>query len=118
MADTPSALTDEQRNALHVLGYLHVRMGQYRRVKKLAQALLALDAGDTRARRYLAVACLESGEAERALEELDRILAGGNLPSRHAVLHLLRARALWQMGRSGEARNALNAYLAAGGGQP
>ena len=37
--------------------------------------------------------------------------------SRDAVLHLLRARALWQTRRTDEARNALNAYLAAGGGR-
>ena len=42
-------------------------------------------------------------------------LAGGPLASRDAVLHLLRARALWQAQRPDEARNALNAYLAAGG---
>lgn len=40
---------------------------------------------------------------------------GGPLASRDAVLHLLRARALWQAQRPDEARNALNAYLAAGG---
>ena len=116
MPDNPSALSTDQQRALHVLGYLLMRMGQFRRVRKLAQALLALDAADTWARRYLAVACLETGDPDRALEELDRILDEGALPSRHAALHLLRARALWQAGRTGEARNALNAYLASGGG--
>ena len=98
MAEATSPLTTGQGRALQVLGHLFLRMGQFQR-----------------ARRCLAVAWLELGDPERALEQLDLVLAGGPLASRDAVLHLLRARALWQAQRPDEARNALNAYLAAGG---
>lgn len=108
-------LSPGQQRALQVLGHLFLRMGQFRRARKLALALLAQDPGDAWARRCLAVAWLELGEPERALEQLDALLSGGPLASRDAVLHLLRARALWRAGRTDEARNALNAYLSAGG---
>ena len=100
MAEATSPLTTGQGRALQVLGHLFLRMGQFQRARKLALALLALDPADLWARRCLAVAWLE---------------AGGPPASRDAVLQLLRARALWQAQRPDEARNALNAYLAAGG---
>ena len=71
--------------------------------------------GRTKTPRAISTSWLELGDPERALEQLDLVLAGGPLASRDAVLHLLRARALWQAQRPDEARNALNAYLAAGG---
>ena len=106
MAEATSPLTTGQGRALQVLGHLFLRMGQFQRARKLALALLALDPADLWARRCLAVAWLELGDPERALEQLDLVLAGGPLASRDAV---------WQAQRPDEARNALNAYLAAGG---
>ena len=115
MPDATSRLTQSQRRALMVLGHLYLRMGHFGRVRKLALALLALNPDDAWARRCLAVALLKEGDAERALEQLNMLLTGAPLPSRDAALYLVKAQALWQMGRAAEARNAMNAYLAAGG---
>ena len=115
MADSVSSLTENQRRALQVLGHLFLRMGQLARVRKLVTAMLALNPEDAWARRCMAVVLLKEGEAERALTILNGILEKSPLPSRDAVLHLLKAQALWQTGRNDEARNAVNAYLAAGG---
>ena len=38
--------------------------------------------------------------------------------TRHAALHLLRARALWQQGRKDEAKAAVNEYLYLAGNGP
>lgn len=43
---------------------------------------------------------------------------GQTLSTRHAALHLLRARALWQQGRKDEARAAVNEYLYLAGSGP
>ena len=43
---------------------------------------------------------------------------GQTLSTRHAALHLLRARALWQQGRKDEARAAVNEYLYLAGNSP
>ena len=115
MPDATSPLTEKQRRALQVLGPLYLRMGHFARVRKLASALLALNPDDTWAKRCLAVALLKEGDAEHALEQLDGLLTGAPLPSRDAALYLIKAQALWQAGRADEARNAMNAYLAAGG---
>ena len=71
MAEATSPLTTGQGRALQVLGHLFLRMGQFQRARKLALALLALDPADLWARRCLAVAWLELGDPERALEQLD-----------------------------------------------
>ena len=115
MPEATATLTQTQRRALMVLGHLYLRMGQFGRVRKLTMALLALNPDDTWARRCLAVALLKEGDAERALEQLAPLLTAGPLPSRDAALYLIKAQALWQTGRADEARNAMNAYLAAGG---
>lgn len=112
-----SPLSGEQRRALQVLGYLFLRMGHFARAKKLFAALLALDSGDVWTRRALAAAHLATGDGAAALEQLDLSMPGGPLPSRDAALYLLKARALWLAGRADEAKNAVNAYLSAGGGR-
>ncbi len=108
-------LTQNQRRALLMLGYLYLRMGLDNRAEKLFAALTALDEADGWARRGLAAACLALGEGEAALEHVDRAMGSAPLSSRDAPLHLLRARALWLVGRTDEARNAVNAWIAAGG---
>lgn len=116
--DENAPLSGEQRRALQVLGYLFLRMGQFARAKKLFAALIALDSGDAWTRRALAAAHLATGDGAAALEQLDRTLGSGPLPSRDAALYLLKARALWLTGRADEAKNAVSAYLSAGGGRP
>lgn len=110
-------LSGEQRRAMLVLGYLFLRMGQFTRAKKLFAALLALDSADGWAHRCLAAALLALGDGSGALEHLDRVTGTAPLPSRDAALYLLKARALWLTGRADEAKNAMNAWLATGGGR-
>ena len=85
------ALTQEQRNTLSILGYLYYRMG---RLDNAATVFAALD--------------------KLAPEGMD----AQTLSTRHAALHLLRARALWQQGRKDEARAAVNEYLYLAGNGP
>ena len=85
------ALTQEQRNTLSILGYLYYRMG---RLDNAATVFAALD--------------------KLAPEGMDAI----SRRARHAALHLLRARALWQQGRKDEARAAVNEYLYLAGNGP
>ena len=94
MAEATSPLTTGQGRALQVLGHLFLRMGQFQRARKLALALLALDPADLWARRCLAVAWLELGDPERALEQLDHVLAGGPLASRDGPVPCGRLNAL------------------------
>ena len=60
----------------------------------------------------------DRGNAEKALQLLHRVMDGQTLSTRHAALHLLRARALWQQGRKDEARAAVNEYLYLAGNGP
>ena len=111
------ALTQEQRNTLSILGYLYYRMG---RLDNAATVFAALDklAPEGRAAATLAAIETDRGNAEKALQLLHRVMDGQTLSTRHAALHLLRARALWQQGRKDEARAAVNEYLYLAGNGP
>ena len=114
------ALTQEQRNTLSILGYLYYRMG---RLDNAATVFAALDklAPEGISRRTAAtLVAIEThrGNAEKALQLLHRVMDGQTLSTRHAALHLLRARALWQQGRKDEARAAVNEYLYLAGNGP
>ena len=105
------ALTQEQRNTLSILGYLYYRMGRLDNAATVFAALDKLapegmDAISRRAAATLAAIETDRGTAEKALS------------TRHAALHLLRARALWQQGRKDEARAAVNEYLYLAGNGP
>ncbi len=108
-------LSQDQRRALLVLGSLFLRMGLFARARKVFAALIALEPTDVLARRCLAAAHLGMGEGEQALEQLEQAMGRQPLPSRDAGLYLLKARALCLSGRPDEAKNAVNAWIAAGG---
>ena len=109
------ALTQEQRNTLSILGYLYYRMG---RLDNAATVFEGMDAISRRAAATLAAIETDRGNAEKALQLLHRVMDGQTLSTRHAALHLLRARALWQQGRKDEARAAVNEYLYLAGNGP
>lgn len=117
------ALTQEQRSTLSILGYLYYRMGRLDNAATVFAALDRLapegmDAISRRAAATLAAIETDRGNAEKALRLLHRAMDGQPLSTRHAALHLLRARALWQQGRKDEARAAVNEYLYLAGNGP
>lgn len=91
---------------------MFMRMGQYQQAHTVFKALEALYPNDAWVQRNLAAIALARSDATSALEHLRRAVGDGNLPSRDAVLYLLRAQALWHLGRESEARNAVDTYLA------
>lgn len=116
-------LAQDQRATLSILGYLFYRMGRLDSAAKVFAALIALapaEADDETTRRACATLAsieVERGRGQEALPLLRRVTEGRVLPSREAVLHLLRARALWQQERREEARAAVDDYLYLAGGR-
>ncbi len=109
MADTAGVNT-QQKRALHVLGYLFLRMGQYARARRLFAALTALDPGDLHARCSLALSCIRLEDGEAALHTLTGLAPGDPLPGGDATLHLLLARAHALVGDTTAAREAAAAF--------
>ncbi|WP_273523454.1 hypothetical protein [Mailhella massiliensis] len=114
-------LKDGQRRTLHVLAYMMLRMGQQERAGRIYAALAALAPGhepDRLALEGLAALAIAEGRGAKALEYLRGAMGGRVLSSRQAVLHLMKAQALWLEGRREEARASLDEYLfIAGGGR-
>ena len=100
----------EHRDVLRLLGYFLLRQQRAADAVAVFRGLLATDPGDRHAHRALVYAHLVAGEAERALE-----LASSYVPRPHeplaATIHLLRAQALWRLGRPAQAREALQRFI-------
>lgn len=110
-------LSNNQLRSLQAYGYLLLRMGLYERAQRLFHALSAIDPEDRWALRNLAYTSLVTGNAQAALDYLRRAIGQGPLPSDDAVLHLLKAQALWRLERKDEAQNSVDTYLAMTGKQ-
>jgi tetratricopeptide (TPR) repeat protein len=106
----PLELSAEHRDALRLLGYLLLRQNHAEDAVAVFRGLLATGPDDRHAHRALIYSYLAVDDAERALE-----LAASYLPRPHepraATIHLLRAQALWRLGRPEEARDALQRFV-------
>ncbi|MCR5814062.1 MAG: tetratricopeptide repeat protein [Desulfovibrio sp.] len=107
---TQSPLSSQQKRALHVLGFLFLRMGQFARARRLFSALVTLDPGDIHARCSLAYACIELEDGEAALHTLTGLGPGDPIPGGDQTLYLLLARAHRLLGEELEAQEAAAAF--------
>ncbi|MDR6293277.1 MULTISPECIES: hypothetical protein [Inquilinus] len=102
-------MTPAQRDALHRLVFDYLRHGQNRRALALALLLASRDdRPDPAALRAVAVASLAVGRPDRAIAVLDRL---DQEEAPVAARHLLRSRALHQLGEIEAARRAFRDYL-------
>lgn len=104
-------LGDQETRALHVLGYLFLRMGKFARAKRLFSALLALDPKNFYARSALAFACIKMKDGETALHVLLDVHPDSPLPGGEATLHLLLARSHLLLGNEQAARESFATFL-------
>lgn len=92
------------------MGELYRRSGQSQRALVLLLIAVQMAPDDTTLLRNLVMAFTDSGQAERALSALDRLV---ELEGESSDLWLLRSRALWRGGRKDEARQCFKRYLTA-----
>ena len=93
---------------LQGLGVIYLRTGQAQRALGLLLLAVRIQPKDVALLRQLALAFTASGDGERAVATLDRLLM---LEGESTGLLLLRSRALLRAGRGGEARQLFRRYL-------
>ncbi|HET8728830.1 MAG TPA: type III secretion protein [Alphaproteobacteria bacterium] len=102
-----------RQGILHRLAYSYLRHGQARRALALLMLAARSETVDPDLMKTLSYAFLVNGRADLALEVADRLAAeAASVP---AALHLLRSRALRDLGRIEEARRSFRDYVAAAG---
>jgi predicted Zn-dependent protease len=106
-------LEPDQFETLRILGFLYLRLGQARRAARLFQALAALAPEDPQIALSLAAAALEDGRPDETLALFARPPLDGAPPT--AAARVLKARALWRLGRQEETFKIMEEHLAAGG---
>lgn len=106
----------DEKKALSVLAFLLFRMGQGERAARVYESLVELSEPGSSdwlfAQEGLAAARIELGDGEKALAAVKAAMKGRVLSSRESALHLLKAQALWLLGRKEEARASRDTYLA------
>lgn len=95
---------------LNGLGDLYRRTGQPQRGLVMLLIAIQLAPRDTDLLHSLVLAFTDSGDCDRALAALDRLV---DQQGDSANLMLLRSRALWKGGRKDEARRCFKGYLSA-----
>lgn len=108
-------LDEGQWTALSVLGFLYLRIGHWDRAERLFKALCAVRPTDLQAAASLAAAALGRGDWALALERVEKSLAGRAPSAADNHLRLMKAQALWHLGRTGEAGDEAARYLADSG---
>ncbi|ALA17086.1 hypothetical protein AL346_06335 [Chelatococcus sp. CO-6] len=99
----------EAARLLRALGHFYSRYGQHGRgleLLRLAEHLLPDDVG---VQRSLVQALLLAGQPEGALAAIERLKQLE--PAVPPALRLLESRALWMLGRAGQARRAFMDYV-------
>jgi|GEM_PF-1728575 len=107
-------LNQEQITALRLLADIYIQQEQPEKGWTLLRLLVACPRAqpDSALLAAFAHACLLTGRHAEALAAIDRSLAAQSPPSAaRAMACLIRARALWGLERTEEARAALQDYL-------
>ncbi len=110
--------TGEQLKALRVLAYLMLRMGRLESAHRIYAGLAALapqDRPDIMALAGLAAVEAARGDGSSALEHIGKALEKP-VPTSCAPFYLIKAQALWLVGRKVEAKAACNTYISMNNG--
>jgi Flp pilus assembly protein TadD len=106
-------LSPDQREFLGVLGHFYLQHGQVEKALTLLRASVVLAPDDQGLLKMLSWAYLRAGDAGRALDTAGRYGAAGGDQGEGSPIQLIRARALWQLGRHDEARHLFERFIAA-----
>lgn len=101
-------MTDDQKTILSLLGFVFLRNARAEKAVIVLAALDALQPGQPRTLRSLALAQLRTGKPDRALRTLDRLAMSGQVD---AAFHLLRSQALLAAGRTQESHVAMRTHV-------
>jgi predicted Zn-dependent protease len=104
-------LAQQQSEAIQVLADVYLQQDQADKAALLLAALCELDPAQAHLLKALAYAQLEARQFEQALQTVDDFLRLGALSEADRPVLLLRSKALWELGRAGEARAGLQRYL-------
>ena len=104
----------DEQDTLLVLAFLYLACGEDRRAVVLLALVERFAPTNPSVLRALSHAYTEVGHSDRALELLDRLEKAGNRDDRQGIL-LIRSRALMQLGRTDDARQCFQEFIASRG---
>jgi len=112
-----SSMSEEEREFLWLLGFLHLRYGRWEDARVIFRGLKALFPGEPAFAKALGFALLKTGEYRAALREIDRFLEKASEKEDLEAGYWLKSKALWGLGHGKKARDQLDRLLAVKGGE-
>jgi predicted Zn-dependent protease len=109
--------SQRQLNFLKVLAHLFMQYGKAEKAATILEMLRLASPADSWIVRMLALAQLQSGDANAALGTVDLSLGMERDHEHLATSELIRSRAYWALGNAHEARQALARYQELAGGK-
>ncbi|MDR1577778.1 MAG: hypothetical protein LBT86_06100 [Deltaproteobacteria bacterium] len=103
-------INDDQILTLRVLGHMYIRLGLKDKADRLIRALLTIKPNEPGLLGASAALALDHDKPQEALEKLTRLFANSLTPDPTFIL--IKAQALWRLGRVAEALEAKDQYLA------
>jgi tetratricopeptide (TPR) repeat protein len=100
----------ERTQVLQMLADVYLEQGQTDKALTLLEALAVLAPQEPGVFRALGYACLRDGRYAAALAATDALLRLDPAMPANAPVLLIRARALWALGRGGEAQDCWRRY--------
>ncbi len=104
-------LSQEELEFLQLLGYILMMYGKWNRAAAIYDALDILMPDNFQIRKAQALTCLNTGQNERALEKIEELLENSAPPSERKNLLIMKARALWNLGKRNEAAASLQEII-------
>ena len=108
-------MNETQKEFLTVLGYFFIQAGKFDKALVLFKALKEFSPDDDHIMKSLSYLFLVAGENEEALEWAEKYLARQTEDSETGLVHLLKGRSLWRLGRKEEAQGLITRMLATRG---
>ena len=96
---------------LKILGHMYWHLGYIDKAERFFKGIARLCPEDRAVEGQLAAIDLARGRHEAAVGRIEKLMDGWPLGSGDYFLWLIKARALWGLGRQAEARTALDEYL-------
>lgn len=104
-------MPEEEKEFMLILAHLFLTYGKFEKAKPILESLNKMFPKDYHVIRTIAFLKLQAGAFEDALKEAERAMHPTMSKEERSFSLLIKSKALWRLGRTHEAKQAIEQYL-------
>lgn len=104
-------MPEEEKEFMLILAHLFLSYGKFNKAKPILTSLNKMFPKDYHVIRSIAYLNLEAGNLEEALQNAEHAMHPTMSPKERSFSLLIKSKALWRLGRTHEAKQAIQQYL-------